>query len=514
MRYWRLIVSYLFPSRRSSPIHATSSLLSIGTLSLITALVLIFFSIFFSLEERWTRKLSLTIGPTLILPTQQYYDSYFFQIGSIAHKTAYRHLPLFESYSGWKDPWDCDDDSEPDPQWSHPHKDLLQPLQKIYGNRLYPFATALADVRITTQKHWEIAQAGYVRYLQAPNPFYDELIHVTEEDIQQWALLHPHTFKQWQPLLANHISLHGSHTIYQLTNNGWQKDGKNITPKQICLANPKQKITTLPWSKLLTQGKRGIIAPVRMQREGVGLGDAVTLKLNTMSIDDQEELISATVIGFYDPGIFPLGGRLFFTDKKTLSFAYQPHFRDNGLLQEGFYLFEKNCKQVPSPWQQQSFQNIEHVRGLVQQLRTEKAALSLVAFILMLVASVTMYAFLSLITVERREDFLLMQTFGASVQQIRHILRLLCYTILCTSLAIGIFLAKSFMLFLPSMLTWLQYMQGSPLIDTTLHADVWQLFLPWKESLVMGCCMLILTESVLLQPLRTIRHAMSRHAKH
>ena len=66
------------------------ALMSIGVISLVVWLILLFLSVTDGIEKQWLKKLTSLNGPIRISPTEEYYRSYYYQIDSLSDSSNYR----------------------------------------------------------------------------------------------------------------------------------------------------------------------------------------------------------------------------------------------------------------------------------------------------------------------------------------------------------------------------------------------------------------------------------------
>ena len=109
--------NYLFPKkgRFSSSLIA---LMSVGVISLIVWLVLVFLSVTDGIEKAWLKKLTSFNSPIQITPTDAYYQSYYYQIDSISNLSDFNYKSIEEKASSTlTDPYDPEEDIEIPPYW-------------------------------------------------------------------------------------------------------------------------------------------------------------------------------------------------------------------------------------------------------------------------------------------------------------------------------------------------------------------------------------------------------------
>lgn len=131
-----IALKYLTPKRKQLSVSLIS-LMSVGVISLVVWLLLLFLSVTEGIERNWLDKLTALNAPVRINPTPAYYNSYYYQIDSVSESSGYIHKSLGEkALSPVSNPYSYDSDMEIPPYWPAP--DLLpdgslnDPVKKAY----------------------------------------------------------------------------------------------------------------------------------------------------------------------------------------------------------------------------------------------------------------------------------------------------------------------------------------------------------------------------------------------
>jgi lipoprotein-releasing system permease protein len=154
---------YLIPRWRQLSVSIIS-MISILVISLVVWLILVFFSVTNGLENNWIEKLIALTAPVRITPTQEYYDSYYYQIDSISEASDYTHKTLREKLAGvGVDPYDADFDEEVPLYWPQPDEDgegNLKDIVKmaadaagrlnIAGLTVAPYETSVGNIKLSS----------------------------------------------------------------------------------------------------------------------------------------------------------------------------------------------------------------------------------------------------------------------------------------------------------------------------------------------------------------------------
>lgn len=175
-----LALKYLIP-RRSRLSASLIALLSVGVISLVVWLILVFLSVTEGIERAWLEKLTTLNAPLRITPTSQYYNSYSYQIDGVCHHSGYALKSIGEKMrSSEEDPYDALEDGElpagfPPPDSKNPVKGLASVLDELEGITYQDFELSgalmrlqLFDAKRGTQSY--LTQASYLATLPSASP--------------------------------------------------------------------------------------------------------------------------------------------------------------------------------------------------------------------------------------------------------------------------------------------------------------------------------------------------------
>jgi len=133
MRFFELSVAfkYLTPRWRQLSVSIIS-LISILVISLVVWLIVVFFSVTHGLEKNWVHKLIALTAPIRITPTEEYYNSYYYQIDGFSADSDYTTKTIKEKMqSAAADPYDPSFDEEIPSHWLMPDLDNTGELKDI-----------------------------------------------------------------------------------------------------------------------------------------------------------------------------------------------------------------------------------------------------------------------------------------------------------------------------------------------------------------------------------------------
>src|SRR5215471_16960580 len=103
---------YLTPRWRQLSVSIIS-LISILVIALVVWLIVVFFSVTYGLERNWIDRLIALTAPVRILPTDAYYNSYYYRVDSISSASGYAQKSIGEKLQAAKsDPYDPYQDEE------------------------------------------------------------------------------------------------------------------------------------------------------------------------------------------------------------------------------------------------------------------------------------------------------------------------------------------------------------------------------------------------------------------
>lgn len=181
----------------------------------------------------------------------------------------------------------------------------------------------------------------------------------------------------------------------------------------------------------------GVLLPKAYQDTGVLLYDYGFLSyLNHSAASTQEQRITIRVMGFYDPGIMPIGNRCLFvphhitrtihSSSPTSSSESTPH---NGILvwfndikqaqklQEELNDQFKN-QEIANYWQITPFHEYEFSKDLMQQFQSDRTLFTLIAAIILIVACSNIISLLVLLVNDKKREIAVLQAMGTSKKSI------------------------------------------------------------------------------------------------
>ena len=119
---------YLIPRKKHLSVTLIA-MMSVGVISLIVWLLLVFLSVTNGIESSWLKKLTDLNAPVRVTPTPAYYSSYYYKVDSISSASGFALKTLGEKKEAFvSDPYDPEEDPEVPPQWQKPALDASRSL--------------------------------------------------------------------------------------------------------------------------------------------------------------------------------------------------------------------------------------------------------------------------------------------------------------------------------------------------------------------------------------------------
>ena len=101
---------YLIPKKKQLSLSLIA-LMSVGVISLVVWLILVFLSVTDGIEKNWLKKLTSFNAPIQITPTNAYYQSYYYQVDSMSGESDFSYKSIGEkAVATWTDPYRAEED--------------------------------------------------------------------------------------------------------------------------------------------------------------------------------------------------------------------------------------------------------------------------------------------------------------------------------------------------------------------------------------------------------------------
>lgn len=402
--------------RKKSLSTALISLMSVCVISLVVWLVVVFLSVTTGIEKNWLRKLTTLHAPIRITPTENYYQSYYYQIDSLAALSDYACKTIGEKAISLKsDPYVVESDMELPSQWPKPEKIdpvkiAFQELQSL-GLPFQDYEIGGALLKLHRTGGAVVSQMSYLLSYPEKNPRLSSLL-----------------LESIAPSVSSEV---------------------------------------------------GVWLPKNYKDSGVQLGDRGALcYASTHSLSAQEQKVPIQVIGFYDPGLVSVGNKCILVPKEITRLIHgsTQTFSPDGTPTNGIFVWcenladsehfkaeiEKRFAQagISAYWKVDTFREFEFAKDLMLQFQSDRTLFLLIAAIILVVACCNIISLLVLLVNDKKKEIAILQSMGASFGSIAAIFGL-CGSIMgLISCAIGSTLAILTLKNLGSLVSFLSALQG------------------------------------------------------
>lgn len=123
---------YLWPKRKQLS-RSLISIMSVFVISLVVWLLLLFLSITEGIEKNWLHKLTSLNAPIRIVPTNAYYNSYYYQVDSISSQSNFQYKSIGEKLAAsLSDPYDPEMDEEIPFYWPKEGRENLDLVKELF----------------------------------------------------------------------------------------------------------------------------------------------------------------------------------------------------------------------------------------------------------------------------------------------------------------------------------------------------------------------------------------------
>ncbi|BAE81253.1 ABC transporter [Chlamydia felis Fe/C-56] len=448
---------YLIP-RKKRLSSAIVSIFSIGIISLVTWLSIVFISVIYGLEQRWIHDLSQLHSPVKILPSSIYYDSYYYQIDRHADLSQYTTKTIGEKLcSSCTNPYDPNSDySLPDnfPMPDNTSGGELRDPVKIAFEKLSPYLEQNQAQLLEFEEG-----VGYVQMDRIANP------NTSESRTFSQFIAYPSDLAYKDRVLPYEQTDYSSEILnpFNRSPEGWEKDFVRLKD---------------------TYGGSSIILPVNYRDIGYRVGDKGSLSI--FSPETQKEIKHPVyVIGFYNPGLSPLGSKIVFID---MDLASQIRSESTGLgMLNGLHVFFKNTKQIipiknqieallsqsgiHQYWEVSSLYDYQYFKPILDQLRSDQVLFLLVSIIILIVACSNVVTMSILLVNNKKKEIGILKAMGTSSRSLKMIFGF-CGAF---SGSIGVILGTAFAILTMKNLSvitrGLSYLQGREAFNSTFFGQ-------------------------------------------
>jgi ABC-type lipoprotein release transport system permease subunit len=347
--------------------------MSVGVISLVVWLVVVFLSVTTGIEKNWLSKLTALHAPLRISPTDLYYKSYYYQIDGLSAASQYTLKTLGEkAKSSITDPYSVEMDAEIPSYWPQsdgvdPVKIAFQELQAL-GLPFQDYEISGALLRINRGAGSVVSQMSYLLSYPEKNPKFSSLI----------------------------------------------------------LESTPTENSEIP-----------VLLPKNYKDSGIRTGDNGTLSYTAATaLSSQEQRIPIVVSGFYDPGLVSIGNKCIIVPQEVTRIIHLSNqtFSPDGTPTNGIFVWfddltkAENIKYEISQrfknagiapyWKIDTYRDFEFSKDLMLQFQSDRTLFLLIAAIILLVACCNIISLLVLLVNDKKKEIAILQSMGASFKSI------------------------------------------------------------------------------------------------
>jgi ABC-type lipoprotein release transport system permease subunit len=421
-----LLSSYIRPQKGRWS-NSLLALLATGVIALVVWLVIVFFSVTEGLEQGWVGRLTTLHGQVRITPSAGYFWAYGTQVQSWSEKTNWRGVSIPRQ---WRqpvgDPYDANLDGELPPEleqrrdWpgAFPVESLQEALKQAgLTEQALPFQASLGVLQLQgAAASW--TQPVVAAAWEPRHPSLSKLL--LEEEAQIRALMEQPSYGHWP-----------------------------------------------------------LILPRAFRDAGAQIGDRGTMTYSALGGGGvQERKLLVRLVGFYDAGVMPVGGRIGFVPigcveqmGSGLSLAEAPSLQGiqlHGLPADQVAGIKTRLIQAlermgaASAWKVESYRELDFAQELFQQFQSDRLLFSLIAIIVLAVACANIISFLVLLVHEKRREIGILRAMGASTLSLAGVFGGAGMALGLSGSCLGTLLAMATLANLDHLVAFLSAIQGHP----------------------------------------------------
>lgn len=434
-----ILRKYLVPRKKQLSVTLIA-FLSVGVISAVVWLVLLFLSVTEGIEKTWLKKLTSIHAPIRITPSQDYFNSYYYLADTISQETGYTPRSFAEKLR-------------------KPGVDLFDP-----------------NFDETPPQFWPKPEKGADGKLRDPVMIASELIQKNKD-------LETAPFEMSGAVLKlqlNRVSPAGVVTQSFLT----QASYLSSHPEKISY------VQDLMTSKQDSKGEQGIVLAKGYYDSGVRLGDHGWIQYQAATAGAlQEQRLPVVVSGFYDPGVMSVGNKCILAPDELVHMIRTAspieHFDKTAAM--GFCVWNKDLtktKDVAREIQQQfieagisqywtitTYHDYEFSKDLMQQFQSDRYLFTFLGLIVLIVACSNIISFLILLVQDKKREIGILQALGASKKSIALIFGGCGATIGLLSSLIGIGAAFLTLKNLDAIVKFLSFLQGHAAFNAAFYGS-------------------------------------------
>lgn len=452
-----LAFKYLIPKRKRLSSSIVSAF-SMGIVALVVWLSVVFMSVIHGLQQRWVGDLASLHSSIRIEPSDKYYESYYYQIDSHAEASQYIYKTIGEKLlCEQTDPYDPDVDfllpeAFPDPEFSD-NGEMIDPVRTANERMLSLFSSRKGSFVEFEEGIGHVHMDRAFRGHKGEPRALSQYIAYSSDILYQQRVL-PFEETDYSTEVLNR---------FNASSEGWLAD-----------------------FLVLQEKFRGmsVILPVVYRDQGYRVGD--TASLSIFSVKKEGEVrFPLRVIGFYNPGVSPFGGKTIFIDKEL---AASIRSESEGLgMHNGWQVFLPSVQDIPvmkqsiqkifkesevsSYWEISSLYDYEFFKPILDQLQSDQVLFSIVSFIVLIVACSNILTMSILLVNNKKKEIGILKAMGVSSSRLQLVFGL-CGA--CSGLVgalLGSILAALTLKNLGVLTHWLSKLQGREAFNPSFFGE-------------------------------------------
>ncbi|MGR3973432.1 MAG: FtsX-like permease family protein [Candidatus Rhabdochlamydia sp.] len=462
-----ILRKYLVPRKRQLSV-AFLATISVAVITTVVWLLLLFLSITEGIETTWLYKLTSLHAPLRITPTEAYFKSYYHLADTLSFKASYHPRSFAQKLqSPGQDLYDPSTDSSIPLSWDKPQFDQNKKLQD-------PVATLAAILELIHKKDFTIEYApfelsGGILKLQIKRS--------QDQKSQGAAFLTQACYLQSFPENNSYIQ-----TLLLPPLRDESSSLHTASKPDLSL----KKLLDTPFSS-----SHPIILAKGFCELGVNIGDEGWIQYQAISTGAlQEQQLSVKVIGFYDPGVTPIGNKSilassdvvhlihtsnvmqYFDSSASMGFGvWHPHLQATPALAAHIQkLMEK--ENISSYWKITTYRDYEFSKDLLLQFQSDRILFTFLGIIILIVACSNIVSFLILLVYDKRKEIGILQALGASKKSIALIFGACGALIGIISSLLGITAAFFTLKYLSVLVSGLSWLQGYPAFNPAFYGSL------------------------------------------
>lgn len=305
-----IALKYLIPKLKHLSVSIIS-LISILVVSLVVWLVLVFLSVTEGLEKKWIDELVAINAPLRVIPTEDYYRSYYYQIDGIAMDSAYSTKSLGEKLEAAEsDPYDSRFDRELPEGFPLPDQDEHGELKDLTKELEASFFSLQKQHHDLTYHEFEVS-FGTLHFkllnhsAQAEQSFVSQLSYVASQNLGKRGekMVEELTASDLSHLFLSFLSSHvDASFLDHFFSSVKVKKFASAPGGVLLLSSLLPRESSFEAIALSSQGKTWkIFLPPSLQAisfwEHVFIEEGYSIKKGTLAYDDQGQLLFHSILG-------------------------------------------------------------------------------------------------------------------------------------------------------------------------------------------------------------------------